>query len=324
MNCELAHERIVLAVYGELPDDAAHELERHLATCGACGEEREHLRAVKLLADAYPVEEPPANLVARSRIRLEEALDALPPKRWFERVFEKFRNNAASLQAAPVAACLLLLIGAGAGSVGGFRVAQGRAAKAIESGQNTAPAPVSSETPGVRIANVSSIVRQPNTELVDVRYNQLVPQVVRGSLHDPQIRALLVMASEDPASVNVRDDSVGLLADECRAGHNCLEDGIREALILSLRFDRDAGVRQKALEGLQPYVGQDMQVRNAVLESLLNDDDPRIRKAAINMLVPVEADTSVKQVLRSVANSDSNPQIRLASRQELRRVPEFQ
>ena len=78
MNCELAHERIVMAAYGELPDDAAHELDRHLAACAECQKEREQLRALKLLADAYPVEEPEANLVARSRLRLEEALDARP------------------------------------------------------------------------------------------------------------------------------------------------------------------------------------------------------------------------------------------------------
>ena len=33
MNCELAHERIVTAAYGELADDHVHELERHLGDC---------------------------------------------------------------------------------------------------------------------------------------------------------------------------------------------------------------------------------------------------------------------------------------------------
>ena len=69
-----------------------------------------------MLADAYPVEEPAANLVARSRLRLEDALDALPPKTWLERFAQRLNNNFASLQAAPVAACLLLLIGGGAGA----------------------------------------------------------------------------------------------------------------------------------------------------------------------------------------------------------------
>jgi hypothetical protein len=91
-----------------------------------------------------------------------------------------------------------------------------------------------------------------------------------------------------------------------------------------LRYDKNAGVRLKALDGLQSYVAADTRVRDAVLEALLNDTDPRIRTEAVNILEPVEADTSVRQVLHSVANSDQNPHIRTVSRQVLSRVPEIQ
>jgi len=327
MNCELAHQSIVMAAYGELPDDAAHELERHLAGCQACAHEREQVQALKLLAGAYPLAEPDANLVARSRIRLEEALDALPPKRWMERLLERLRNNAASLQTAPIAACLLLLVGVGAGSLGGYHVAQTRAAKAeparaVDAQAHSTLLPDAAQ--GAEIANVSSIVREPNSEFVEVHYNQIVPQQIRGSLDDPEIRQLLTLAIENSGSAGVRDDSVGLLAAECRAGHGCQGAGIRDALMVALRYDRNAGVRQKALEGLQPYVAQDFRVRDAVLEALLNDSDPRIRTEAINVLEPVEADSSVRQVLQSVANSDRNPKIRLVSRQVLSQVGEIQ
>ena len=67
-----------------------------------------------------------------------------------------------------------------------------------------------------------------------------------------------------------------------------------------------------------------MRVRDAVLEALLNDGDPRIRTEAISILEPVEADMTVRQVLSTVATSDQNPQIRNVSRQVLRRVPEIQ
>ena len=333
MNCELAHERIVMAAYGELPDDAAHELDRHLATCADCAQEKEQLQALKLLAEAYPVAEPDPNLVARSRMRLEEALDAIPPKRWFERVLQKLRNNAANLQAAPIAACMLLIIGGGAGSLAGYHIAEARAARtAGDAGAPTDVANVPATNPidpqaipqAPEIANISSIVREPNSEFVEVHYNQIVPQARRGSLDDPQIRQLLMLASANAPNTVVRGDSVDLLASECRAGHHCQGAGIRDALMVALRYDRNAGVRQKALEGLQPYVAQDLRVRDAVLEALLNDPDPHIRTSAINILEPVEADTSVRQVLQSVAITDRNPNIRLASRQVLRRVPDIQ
>jgi hypothetical protein len=340
MKCELAHERIVTGAYGELPDDQAHELDRHLAECSGCRQEREQLLALKVLADALPVREPSPNLVARSRLRLDEALDALPAMHWYERLAQKLMNSAASLQAAPLAACLLLVAGVGAGTLGGYEFAQNRAAHAA--GTPTAVASVktpaqqtgaqqtaalqtnSTQAELANVASISGIVREPGNEMVEVSYNQLVPQKIDGSLDDPAIRRLLMMATENATSAGVRDDSVGLLAAECRAGHSCQGAGIRDALMVALRYDKNARVREKALEGLEPYVSQDVRVRNAVLEALLNDNDPRIRTESINLLEPVEADTSVRQVLYSVSTSDDNPQIRNVSRQVLSRVPEIQ
>jgi hypothetical protein len=329
MNCEIAHERIVTAAYGELPDEQAHELERHMAGCPDCHTQREALLALKVLAEAHPMLEPSPNLVARSRQRLEEALDAIPAMRWYERLGQRMTNNFASLQHAPVAACLLLVAGMGAGVVGGYEFAQGRAMHAALAARAQAPAarelqPVADPVSPADVASISSIVRQPNSEMVEVRYSRLVPEQLEGSLDSPVIRQLLMLASQDSASAGLRDDSVGLMAAECRAGHSCKPEGIRDALMVALRYDKNAGVREKALEGLEPYVAEDVRVRDAVLEALLNDSDPRIRTAAIGILEPVEADTGVRQVLSSVANSDHNPQIRTVSRQVLRRVPEIQ
>ncbi len=324
MNCEIAHERIVAAAYGELPDEQIHELERHMAGCQDCELEQDQLLALKVLAGVNPVLEPPANLVARSRLKLEEALDALPPKRWYERLSQRIVNGFANLQAAPLAAGLLLVAGVGAGGLGGYHFAQNRAAS-ITTPAAVDQAPVlQSQAVPAEIASISSIVRQPNSGMVEVRYNQVVPQRLQGSLDDPAIRQLLMLASENSASPGVRDDSVGLLAAECRARHSCRPAGIRDALMVALRYDKNAGVRLKALEGLESYVAEDMRVRDAVLEALLNDSDPEIRTEAINILEPVEADTSVRQVLSTVANSDRNPHIRLISRQVLSRVPEIQ
>jgi hypothetical protein len=329
MNCTEIHEKVALAAYGELPDDQLHQLERHLAGCEACLSEREQLLALKTLASAYPVLEPSPNLVARSRTRLEEALDALPPKRWYDRVADWMTRTAGGLQAAPAAACLLLVAGAGLGSVGGFEFAQRHAeAKGFPAPPDVAASePVSAATP--EIANISSIVRQPNTNMVEVSYNQIQPQHVLGSLEDPKIRQLLMLASQNAANPGIRNNSVEILAAECRLGHSCQSAdrhgvGIRDALLVALRYDRSAAVRQKALEGLQPYVGEDTRVRDAVLDALMSDPEAKIRSAAIDMLQPVEADTSVRQVLSTVASSDQNPHIRTASRLVLRRVSEIQ
>ena len=345
MKCAEIHEKVMLAAYGELPDDQMHLLATHLIGCAECREEQEQLLALKTLAAAYPVIEPDANLVARSRTRLAEALDALPPKRWYDRLAEWMTRTAAGLQSAPVAACLLLVAGAGLGSLGGFEFAQRHAvaaggpttsvavnAPASETASPVAEA-VSSSTASAaeltNIAGVSGIIRRPNSNLVEVSFNEVKPRRVEGTLDNPQIRQLLMLASQNATNPGVRDDSVGILAAACRTGHGCQGSGlqsrdIRDALMISLRYDRSATVREKALEGLQPFVSEDMQVRNAVLGALMNDPEAKIRAQAIEMLEPVEADTSVRQVLSSVALSDRSSHIRTASRAVLSRVSEIQ
>jgi hypothetical protein len=332
MKCQIAQEQIVAAAYGELAEEQARELERHVAVCPECAGEQEQLLSLKALADEHPVLEPDANLVARARLRLDEALDALPPRRWYNRLGQWIVNDFASVWAAPVAACLLLVVGAGAGSLSGYQFAQNRATHTaatqpvppLQAKVTPATAPTTEVGAPAEVANISSIVRRANSHIVEVHYNQLVPQRMEGSLDDPAIRQLLMLASENSASATVRGDSVGLLADECRAGHGCKAAGIRNALLTALRYDKNAGIREKALHGLEPYVAEDTRVRDAVLEALLSDGDPHIRTAAINILQPVEADTSVRQVLHNVSNTDVNPYIRNVSRQVLNSEPQIQ
>ena len=338
MNCAEVHQKVAMAAYGELADDQTHLLERHLAGCEACREEQQQLLAVKTLAAAYPVTIPDANLVARSRRRLEEALDALPPKRWYDRVAEWMTRTASGLQSAPVAACLLLVAGAGLGSVAGFEFADRHAAGLVATAgtpQRIAdgtldPAQLDpAQLDPAQIASISQIVRQPNSNVVEVRYNQVEPRQLVAPLDNPNLQRLLMLASQNAASQGVRDNSVELLALECRAGHGCPRGdvqgvSIRDALLVALRYDRSATVPQKALEGLEPFVSEDMAVRDAVLESLMNDPDAHVRSAAIGILGPVEADTSVRQVLSTVASSDDDSHIRTASRMVLRRVSEVQ
>ena len=68
------------------------------------------------------------------------------------------------------------------------------------------------------IANVTGIVQTPNSELVQVNYNRIVPETVEGSLDEPRIRELLMLGMKPAAASGVRTDSVALLSGECKAG----------------------------------------------------------------------------------------------------------
>jgi hypothetical protein len=82
-------------------------------------------------------------------------------------------------------------------------------------------------------------------------------------------------------------------------------------------------VRLKALDGLGPYVKSDPRVRDAMLETLVQDANPGARTEALHLLEPVRADSSVRLVLQKLAQSDQNQYIRSQARIMLAQLPEF-
>lgn len=325
MNCEVAQEDIVLSAYGELADERAHQLEQHLAHCERCRQEMEAVAALQKAMAAAPVEEPSPSLVARTRLRLDEALDGIPASGWLRRAGQRMQRNVGWLRGAPVMACALVLAGAAAGGYGGYRAGARAAAVNAPAAPSEAPqVSMLTDLGGAQIADVSNIDVEPGTENVEVRFDRIVPETAFGTLDDPQIRQLLLMGARNAANPEVHDDSVDLLARECRRGHACTGAPIRNALMVALLYDKDAGVRRKALEGLQPYIAEDMRVRDAILEALLNDPNAGVRTQAIEVLAPVEADSSVRDVLQTVASQDQNPHIRDVSRQFLEQVSQVQ
>ncbi len=323
MNCQLAQEHIVLSVYGELPDDRAHLLEQHLAQCEPCRQEMEAVSALHKALSAAPVVEPSPSLLARTRVRLDEALDALPQASFFRRLSQRIHRGFGALQGAPVMASLVLLAGGAIGGYGGYRVAQHNVHAIPAVAQNTA-VPVLADPDSAQIAGISSITLEPGSENVEVRFERMTPETAFGTLDDPQIRQLLVLAARNFANPAAHDDSVNLLAKECQAGHQCSGGPVRNALMVALRYDKDARVRRKALEGLESYISADTRVRDAVLEAVMHDSNADVRAEAIGLLEPVDADSAVREVLQTVADRDQDQHIRTVSRQYLEQVSQIQ
>jgi hypothetical protein len=321
MKCETAQQNIILAQYGELPDELQFPLEQHLSHCEPCRREWNATLALQETLALAPLAEPSPNLLAASRMHLDEALDAMPPSSVSQRLVGNAFRWLGFVQSAPALATLLL----GVGFLGGNLLVRYQVSHAP---RQTGPVTIFNPAGG-GIASVSGIVQTPNSDVVQVQYNRLVPETVQGSLDDPQIRSLLIQGTKLASNNEVHAASVALLAGECIAGHSCDEDasgsdGIRTALLASLRADRSPAVRLKALTGLQPYVAQDVSVRNAVLDSLMYDQSPEVRAQAIGLLAPVQADSSVRRVLRTVSTGDVNPAIRTASYRVLQGAADVQ
>jgi hypothetical protein len=319
MKCEVAEAKIVLYAYGELEDEFTPELERHLAECDAC---RQELRGVQAMQNAMflsPVLEPSPNLVARARVALDEALDTMPARSLSNRILGTWFRWMGTVRTAPALAAMLV----GVSFLGGGFAARYQDAHAPKPKQ----AIILSSAQSGAVASVSGIVQTPDSDLVQVSYNRIVPETIQGTMDDPQIKQLLMLATQNHTDNDVRANSVSMLADKCKSGDcDTSLDGtaVRKALMVSLRYDKSPAVRMKALEGLQPYVANDSNVRDAVLETLMNDSSANVRSAAINLLQPVQADSSVREVMHTVSTQDQNPYVRNASRTYLQQVSEIQ
>jgi len=323
MRCEDAQQNIVLAQYGELPDELQLPLEQHLNHCEDCRREWNAYLALGEQLALVPVAEPSPNLLAASRMKLDEALDAIPPRSFSQRFWGNTFRWLGFVKSAPALTTLLV----GVGFLGGNALTRYQVANAP---QLPRPVILSHGDKGP-IASVSGIVQTANPNVVQVSYNRLVPETWQGSLDDPETRKLLMLGTQLATNNQAHVNAVSMLANECRIGHACDADGtadsspgIRSALLTSLRYDRNPSVRLKALDGLQPYISEDQHVRDAVIEALMTDRSPDVRTEAISMLSPVGADSTVRQALRTVSADDANPAIRTASYQALQNASDIE
>ncbi|HET8827549.1 MAG TPA: HEAT repeat domain-containing protein [Terriglobales bacterium] len=310
MKCEWVQENVVLYVYDELPDDARHELEQHVARCATCMAEVQSVKAFRIDMAKSPVQEPSPNFLTDSRMKLQEALESAEQGGWFSRLVFEPVNWLNQVRFAPALAAAIFIVGFAGGIGATYKMVKNNAAPIVDQGPKQGPAIAS-------VSGVSSIAQQPGSNQVTIKYDTVVPQQATGSFGDPQIQQLLLYAARNNFNPGVRMDSVNLLTQQPTNEH------VRDALLYALRYDSNTGVRLKALDGLGPYVRSDTQVRDAVLEALMSDANPGIRIEALRLLDPVRADSSVRIVLQRLAQKDENRYIRSQARAMVAQMPDM-
>ncbi len=310
MKCDWTKENMVLYIYDELADDAKFEMENHIRNCVGCREELESINALKKDMAAMPVLEVSPNLLAASRMQLQESLEHAEQNRstWGMFIFD-FAGWMNQIKLAPALTAALLMIGFAGGTITTWKLAG--------PGNNPPLIGQGPEQPkqDVGVAAIESILTDPTSNNVTIKYDTLHPQTLVGSADDPRIQQLLLLATHSNRDSDVRLDSIDLLKN--RAGDN----DVRDALISALRYDKNPGVRLKALDGLKGYVRNDVRVRDAVLDALLRDDNAGVRSEAIGLLDPVKADSSIREALEILAKSDPNKFIRSQSQRYLASTP---
>jgi hypothetical protein len=311
MKCEWIRENIVLHVYGELPDDTRHELEQHVSRCTDCAAElkAEQEFHAQLMQDRAA--DPTPNLLASSRMRLQEALETAPQGAWWHRLALDPASWLRQVRFSPALASAILVLG----FVGGI----GTSYKVLGTHPTSAKSEPTATQPlnDASITGIESVTQAPGTNQISIKYNTVSTEETQGSLNDQRIQQLLLYAARNNYNSGVRMDSVGLMT------QNPSDTHFRDALMYALQYDSNPGVRFKALDALGPYVKDDTRVRDSLLQALVNDTNPGVRTEALRMLEPVKADGSVRGVLMTLAAKDSNQYIRSQARTLLAQLPEI-
>ena len=310
MNCDWIKENVVLFIYDELPDDARFEFEQHVQRCIGCRRELDTAREFKSDMSAYPVQDVSPNFLTSNRMALQESLEHAQQQRsgWGMFVFD-FAGWMHQIKLAPALTMALLMIGFAGGTITTYQIAgrQGLGSK------GTAP---SVDPIIANIADIQSVVPDANSNKVQITYDTLSPQTLVGTTDDPRIQQLLLLAMRNNnRNSGVTLDSIDILKKQPE------DEAVREALVYALRYDRNPGVRLKALDGLKGYVKDDRHVRDAVVEALMHDTNAGVRSEAISLLDPVKADSSVREALQFLAERDQNKFIRSESQRYLASTP---
>ncbi|MFZ0759100.1 MAG: HEAT repeat domain-containing protein [Candidatus Sulfotelmatobacter sp.] len=309
MKCEWVRENIALHVYGELADDARHELEQHVVRCADCAAELRAEQEFHALLSQERAEEPTPNLLTASRMRLQEALETVEQGRLWHRLAFDPANWLRQVRFSPALASAILILGFAGGVGTSYKVF---VHPAPEPATAAVPSPAEASITGIR-----SVTQEPGTNKIDIKYDTVSTLDTQGSLNDQRIQQLLLFAARNNYNSGVRMDSVDLLTQKPDVTQ------VRDALIYALRYDTNPGVRLKALDGLGGFVKDDVRVRDAVLEALVNDSNPGVRTEALRLIEPVKADGSVRGVLMTLAAKDQSTYIKSQARTMLAELPEI-
>ncbi len=308
MKCEWVQQNILFYVYDELQDDARYELEQHIARCQTCAAELAATSGFRSTMAQVPVQDPSPNLLADSRMKLQEALETAPQGSFWHRFIFEPTQWLHQLRFSPALAAIIFVVGFGIGIGSTYKMFSGNA---VEKFTGSAPATQAS------ITGIRAITQEPGSDQISIKYDTVSTQKAEGSLNDQRIQQLLLFAARNNYNSGVRMDSVDLLSKGSQ------DDRVREALLYALRYDTNPGVRLKALDALGPFVKDDVRVRDGVLEALVNDSNPGVRTEALHLLDPVKADSSVRAVLESLSKDDKDQYIRSQTSAELAQLPEI-
>lgn len=155
------------------------------------------------------------------------------------------------------------------------------------------------------LAGIHSVTVDPEQGNVEIVVEETTQRIVRGSPREPRIRKLLLSTVRGYPNSGIRLDALDILTPR-------VEDReVRDTLLQLMVEDENPGVRLKALEALKPRK-QDPAMRKALVDVLRRDRNPGMRVQAIDLLTE-NPDRAIAGVLQDLMESERNNYVRLRS-----------
>src|SRR5262249_52013698 len=148
-------------------------------------------------------EEPTPNLLAASRMQLQEALETATQGNFWQRLVFDPTRWLRQARFSPALAAAIFIVGFGGGILTIYRVPRSTDTSIIQAIQP----PVNQAS----ITGIQSITQEPGSDKVSIKYSTASTEEASGSLNDQKIQQLLLFAARNNYNSGVRMDSVDLL-----------------------------------------------------------------------------------------------------------------
>lgn len=311
-------ELLQLAVYDELGPGESELLENHLFECHECTREYEELKALYTKVTSTQKDAPSDLVLLRARNELFEKIEA---NNKHVSALRKILKSVTDFLTGGVKYYVPALTTLILGFMIGYFYFF-NAPEIIPALPNETD--VDTKTTGnTEISNIRFKNPFTNDGEIEISYDAIKPITYKGSMDDERVRELLAQAlvSSDNAGFKLKTLSTMAFQDEKKF---IPDQRVKLALITTVKTDQNPGVRKEALNILAKYPF-DEEILNLLIYTLGNDENSGNRVAAVNLLagyIPegTSIDGKLKQKLEKQVEADSNEFIKFRASSLIKEV----
>lgn len=323
---EMEHEKfkewVQLSIYDELTEEQNLQLLDHLKNCNECSAEFMEMNKLRRIVEKAKPAEADEKTLLEARLDLKTALRMERNRKTFgEDIIDKIRGFLFLNYKAALGSAFTLVLGLAIG----YMVFRTHTAPDGNSSIKPAVSQQQTAQNDVKIDNLRFQDSDASDGQVEFSFDAVKPVHMKGNINDQAIQKVLARALVNESNDGMRLRTISTIA--AHAGNDSTADPqIRSALISTLKYDNNPGVRREALLVLS-RLRMDKDIKDALLYTLANDKNAGLRIAAINSLQTekpekLQSDKELIKLLKQKSQDDQNDYIRIRAKAVLQEVIE--